>query len=200
MDCEKCDSGLGERCLNGAVRKSDFIVAKCKTGVFEKMSTTLSIENTGKSQCISKCEKDETCIGFHMQAAKPDMNLPVMCITKHFSTPEQVNDNFALGNEHALSKKMTNDSEIERYSQFVKERQDKIDLWHRQFENMTIEENGIIKTFSEYEIMQLENDPKSDGRFNMIFANKAIQKIIRDYEGRFSSKMFNDYSLRRPFI
>ena len=116
------------------------------------------------------------------------MNLPVMCITKHFPGPgERKEGGFDLQNEHGLSKMMTNDSEIEKYSKFVEERQNKIDLWHRQFENMTIEETGIIETFSEFEIMELENElkEKSDGRFNMIFANEAIQKIIHDYQGKF---------------
>ena len=49
MDCEKCDPGLGERCENGAVMKSDFIVAKCKNDeIFEEMSKFLSIQNTGR--------------------------------------------------------------------------------------------------------------------------------------------------------
>ena len=118
------------------------------------------------------------------------MKLPVMCITKHFPLPgETKEDDFGLQNEHALSKMMTNDSEIEKYSKFVEERQNKIDLWHRQFEKMTIEQTGIIEIFSEFEIMELENElnleEKSDGRFNMIFANAAILKIIHNYEGKF---------------
>ena len=128
------------------------------------------------------------------------MNLPVMCITKHFPKPgERKEDDFDLQNEHGLSQMMTNDSEIEKYSKFVEERQNKIDLWHRQFENMTIEESGIMKTFSEFEIMELENElnskEKSDGRFNMIFANEAIQKIIHDYQGKFLENL-----IQRPIL
>ena len=48
MDCEECDPGLGERCENGAARKADYIVAKCKSGVFEEISAFLSVENTGR--------------------------------------------------------------------------------------------------------------------------------------------------------
>ena len=128
------------------------------------------------------------------------MNLPVMCITKHFPKPgERKEDDFDLQNEHGLSQMMTNDSEIEKYSKFVEERQNKIDLWHRQFENMTIEESGIMKTFSEFEIMELENElnskEKNDGRFNMIFANEAIQKIIHDYQGKFLENL-----IQRPIL
>ena len=48
MDCEPCDPGLGERCENAAVIKSDFVAGKCLTGIFEEMSTFLSVEHTGR--------------------------------------------------------------------------------------------------------------------------------------------------------
>ena len=135
-------------------------------------------------------------MGFHMQAAKPDLNLPVMCITKHFEPSDQVKSVISGSQTgHQLSKMMTNETEIEKYSKFIEDRNQKIDLWHRQFENMTIAENGILKTFSEFEILKLQDNQKSskenDARFNMIFADAAVQKLIDDYKGRFSQAIFN---------
>jgi len=69
-------------------------------------------------------------------------------------------------------------------------------LWHRQFENKTYRETGIIQTFSEFEIMELQDDQnqENDARFNIIFADDAIKKIINDFQGKFStSKGFVDY-------
>ena len=129
-------------------------------------------------------------MGFHMQAAKPDLNLPVMCITKHFKAPDQVKSDISGSeSEHQLSKMMTNETEIEKYSKFIEDRNQKIDLWHRQFENMTIEENGIIKTVSEFEILNQNSPDNYDARFNMIFADTAVQKLINDYKGGFSMTM-----------
>ena len=48
MDCEPCDPGLGERCENAAAIKSDYVAAKCLTGIFEEMSSFLSIEHSGR--------------------------------------------------------------------------------------------------------------------------------------------------------
>ena len=184
MDCERCDPGLGERCENAAVIKSDFVAAKCSTGIFEEMSTFLSMEHTGRTQCVSKCKKDPTCMGFHVQAANPDLNLPVMCITKHFKTSNQIgNEICGSSNDHGLSKKMEKETEIEKYSKFIQDRNQKIDLWHRQFENMTIEENGIIKTVSQFEIRHQNSPDNYDARFNMIFADAAVEKLINEYKG-----------------
>ena len=131
-------------------------------------------------------------MGFHIQAAKPDLNLPVMCITKHFKTQDQIkNDISGSESEHQLSKMMSNETEIEKYSKFMEDRNQKIDLWHRQFENKTIEETGILETFSEFEILKLQDNQKpskkNDARFNMIFADAAVEKLINDYKGRFSA-------------
>ena len=114
-----------------------------------------------------------------------------MCITKYFKTPDQIkSDICGSESEHQLSKMMSNETEIEKYSKFMEERNQKIDLWHRQFENMTIEETGILETFSEFEILKLQDNQKppkkNDARFNMIFADAAVEKLINDYKGRFS--------------
>ena len=110
-----------------------------------------------------------------------------MCITKHFKTPDQTGSEISgSSNDHGLSKKMKNETEIEKYSKFMEDRNRKIDLWHRQFENMTIEENGIIKTVSEFEILNQDSPDNYDARFNMIFSDAAVQKLINDYKGGFS--------------
>ena len=71
----------------------------------------------------------------------------------------------------------------------MEDRNQKIGLWHRQFENMTIEENGIIKTVSEFEILNQNSPDNYDARFNMIFADAAVHKLINDYKGGFSMTM-----------
>ena len=84
---------------------------------------------------------------------------------------------------------MKNETEMDKYSKFMEDRNQKIDLWHRQFENMTIEENGIIKSISEFEILNQNSPDNYDARFNMIFADAAVQKLINDYKGGFSMAM-----------
>ena len=91
---------------------------------------------------MTKCEEDNSCIGFHVQAAK--LKLPPMCVTKHFSSLEERKIyTKGLEDKIRLSKMIVDEAEVLKYSKFKDERFEKIDFWHRQFENMTIENYGL---------------------------------------------------------
>ena len=69
----------------------------------------------------------------------------------------------------------------------MKIRNEKIDMWHRQFENMTIEENGIIRIVSDFEVLEHSSDSEKvdpEGKVNMLFATSFIKSLIDQYQGR----------------
>ena len=91
-------------------------------------------------------------------------------------------------------------SHILKYTNFMKIREEKIDIWHRQFENMTIEDNGILRIVSDFDVLEhyslsnqsnlseipvvdmVNDDP--DGKVNMLFATSFIKTLIDQYQGR----------------